>query len=123
MLNEGIKIRSTMLQSVDKEAKQRKLACHGLKIGTDRLVIRLGKLPNPGTTLIQVIDRTEMPQHRQCAANLLERPVKLGKIVSLGGVAEECVKRLLDLCQIVLDFAGDLANQQFFLGSPGHFVE
>ena len=40
-----------------------------------------------------------------------------------GRIAEETIKRLLNLRQIALNFTPDLTDQQLFLSLPGHFIE
>ena len=45
------------------------------------------------------------------------------EVVAFFRIAEKCVKCLLHLGQIVLDFAGNLPDQKAFLGAARHFVE
>ena len=64
-----------------------------------------------------------MTQHGQRSGHLFERRIKSGNIVRLLRIAEKAIERLFDLRQIVLDFAANLADQQFLLRPATHFVK
>ena len=65
----------------------------------------------------------EMAEHGQGAADLLEGRFQRGHAEAFGRIAEKHIQALLDMGQVVLDFASNLADQQFFLCSPGDFIE
>jgi hypothetical protein len=57
------------------------------------------------------------------ADDLAQWGLQRAQIGPLLGIAKEAVEHLFDLCEIVLDLPGDLANEHFLLRPAGHFVE
>ena len=97
--------------------------CHRFEIIGYRRVTRLRELLDAGAATLQQRNGTKVAEHGQGAGDLLDRPIERRQVMALFRVAEETVKRLLDLRQVVLNFTCNLTDQQFFLGAPGHFVE
>ncbi len=121
--NKRIKISFAVLQRIHEEAQQGQLVGDRLEIVTGRLIVRLGKLLDPGAACLEAVDRAEMSQHGQRTTDLLHRLVELEQILRLGWVAEENIEGLLDLGQTVLNLPTNLPDQQLFLRLPRHFVE
>ena len=64
-----------------------------------------------------------MTHHGQCTDDLSQGGLESVEIGRLRGITEEAIKHLLDLGKVVLNFSGDLSNQQLFLCLARHGVE
>ncbi len=112
-----------ILQGVDEEAEQRQLLRNRFEILRNGNVSGLCKLLDARAAALQQGNGTKVAKHGQGTGNLFDRGVERCQIVAFFRIAEEAVKRLFDLRQVVLDFTGNLTDQQFLLGAPRHFVK
>ena len=121
--DKGVKISFAARQGIDEETQGRQLI--GDFFEGFRLVgsVGLGQLMDAFNAGVNAGYGAEMPEHGEGTRRLLQRAVKHRKVMFAGRFAEIGVKDLLDLGQVVLDFPGHLADQQFFLGPAGHLVK
>ena len=121
--NKDLEISFPVLQGIDKKAEQGQLICHPLELFTGGQTARPSELLNTTAALLEAARRRKMAKHGQRAANLPDRAIQLRQIMGFSRIAEEAIQRLLDLSQIILNLTPDLANQEFFLSAPRHFIE